>query len=215
MFKFGYFILIGNKTEKVRFLRAAVVKGGNIQTPCSRQFMNIFFLDEDPVLAAQYHCDKHVVKMILESAQLLSTAHRVLDGELGIRLSASGARLKDYVLPDAKQDLLYKATHISGPCAVWAREASDNYEWLFGLFIALGDEYSYRYNKEHLSISKLERILAVLPKNIPTKPLTKPPLVMPEGCKDPDPILAYRKYYKTHKSEIAKWTKRSTPDWYK
>lgn len=178
--------------------------------------MNIFYLDTDPVKAAQYHCDKHVVKMILESAQLLSTAHRVLDGEQGIRLSASGARLKDWVLPDHRQELLYKATHVNHPCAIWCRSSDRNYQWLFNLFMALGNEYGYRYAKQHLSIRKLADTLMEYPSRIPwTTWLDNPPQAMPDECKDSDPVIAYRNYYKTHKSEIATWTKRSVPDWYK
>ena len=47
--------------------------------------MNIFYLHENPEICAEYHCDKHVVKMILETAQMLSTAHRIIDGELGAK----------------------------------------------------------------------------------------------------------------------------------
>ena len=177
--------------------------------------MNIFVLDEDPVLAAQYHCDKHVVKMILESAQLLSTAHRVLDGDLGHKFSKSGAKLKDYILPDARQDLLYKASHTNHPCALWVRETDCNYMWLCALFLALGDEYTYRYNRIHLSIGKLADILLCLPNNIKQGLCTPFVQAMPDECKNADVVTAYRTYYKTHKSEIATWTKRSTPDWYK
>lgn len=177
--------------------------------------MNIFFLDQSPTLAAQYHCDKHVLKMILESAQLLSTAHRVLDGEQGTRLSASGARLKDWVLPDQRQDLLYKATHVNHPCAIWCRASTRNYCWLYDLFIALGEEYSYRYARTHLSIAKLREVLDEYPDYMSPGGLTPIPQAMPDDCKDSDPVIAYRNYYKTHKSEIATWTKRSVPDWYK
>ena len=79
--------------------------------------MNIFYLDEDPVLAAQMHCDKHVVKMILESAQLLSTAHLLIDGD---------------ELADERG--LYKATHKNHPSSKWVRDSSENYEWLWNLF---------------------------------------------------------------------------------
>lgn len=177
--------------------------------------MNIFFLSRNPVLAAQYHNDKHIVKMILESAQLLSTAHRVLDGTLGHRLSQSGAKLKDWILPDARQDLLYKATHVNHPCAIWCRATSGNYRWLYDLFIELGKEYSYRYaGKTHLSIIKLADVLNELPYTIPVADFYDPPQAMPDECKDEDAVTAYRNYYIIHKSEISVWTKREKPHWY-
>lgn len=84
--------------------------------------MNIFYLDSDPVVCAQMHCDKHVVKMILESCQLLSTAHRVLDGHSTIEKSASGRNVKRWYLNDLRQGILYGATHINHPSAIWCRE---------------------------------------------------------------------------------------------
>ena len=87
--------------------------------------MNIFYLDKDPKKCAEMHCDKHVVKMILEYAQLLSTAHRVLDGN----------EWADHVG-------LYKATHKNHPSAIWARESAGNYFWLNKLFQELCKEYT-------------------------------------------------------------------------
>lgn len=172
-------------------------------------------MDQDPAKAAQYHCDKHVVKMILESAQLLCTAHRVLDGEQGVRLSKSGARLKDWILPDQRQEILYKATHVNHPCAIWARTSTSNYAWLYLLFDALGEEYSYRYARKHASIERLSGILDDYPDMMDPGSRTDPPQAMPDDCKVTDTVTAYRNYYKTCKSEIATWTKRSVPDWYK
>ena len=115
--------------------------------------MNIFYLDNDPVRAAKAHCDMHVVKMILEYAQLLSTAHRLLDGKL------IG---KKYEL-DRYNDVIYKATHRNHPSAVWARSNSVHYEWLYSLFIACCNEYTERYGKVHATDTKLRTILARLP----------------------------------------------------
>jgi hypothetical protein len=98
--------------------------------------MNIFVLDNDTRLAALYHCDKHVVKMILETAQLLCTAHRELDGD------ERAARLS-----------FYRATHKNHPCAKWARETRANYLWLYDLLKWLLHEYTFRYSKVH----KVER----------------------------------------------------------
>lgn len=159
--------------------------------------MNIFYLDHNPYKAAQYHCDKHVVKMILESAQLLSTAHRVLDGN-------------DY----ADGFNLYKSTHINHPCSVWVRESYLNYEWLYWLMVNLCSEYTGRYNKIHKS-SSLLKALCISPTNLPYGVVTNPPQCMPEEYKNSDTVTAYRNYYIGDKSSFAKWTNRNVPTWWK
>jgi len=95
--------------------------------------MNIFFLDTDPKTAAQQHCDKHVVKMIIEYAQLLSTAHRILDGNLYLDKTANGRNIKRWRLDDYRESILYKASHINHPSAIWAREDLSHYQWLWNL----------------------------------------------------------------------------------
>lgn len=177
--------------------------------------MNIFWLDNCPDTAAQYHCDKHVVKMILESAQLLSTAHKILDGQETVKYSKSGARLKDWVLPDTRELVLYKASHVNHPCAIWCRTTHANYGWLYRLFLALGNEYSRRYAKQHLSITKLADELALHPDGIKEGELTTPALAMPDECKTNDPVESYRNYYKIHKADIAVWSHSETPFWWK
>ena len=89
--------------------------------------MNIFFLSENPVQAAEWMVDKHVVKMILESAQLLSTAHRIIDGRETQGKSATGRNVKRWILNDAREPVLYSATHINHPSAVWCRQSVENY----------------------------------------------------------------------------------------
>jgi hypothetical protein len=114
--------------------------------------MNIFVLDESPIVSAQEQCDKHVVKMIVESAQMLSTAHRMLDGEQERRRSKSGKTMSKYwKLPDEREGLLYKAVHMGHPCTVWSMESRANYVWHYIHFVALCDEYQYRYGKKHLT----------------------------------------------------------------
>ena len=156
--------------------------------------MNIFFLHEQPHVCAEYHCDKHVVKMILESAQLLSTAHRVLD--------------------NSTDDRLYKATHVNHPSAIWARETDGNYNWLFSLFFNLCKEYTFRYNKNH----KCESMCSFLlyhPENITIAPMTTPPICMPEQYKvDLNPVKCYRAYYNGDKARFAKWKLGNVPDWF-
>ena len=174
--------------------------------------MNIFYLDKNPKVAARMHNNKHVVKMILETAQLLSTAHRVLDGEQYIDTS-SGRRIKRWKLTSDKEDFLYKATHINHPSAVWVRESKENYEWTFNLFNALMLEYTYRYGKHH-KCEFLRYHLIDLPKNISYDKFTEPPQAMPEYCKIPgDSVQAYRTYYILEKSSLAQYTRRNKPEW--
>ena len=155
--------------------------------------MNIFYLDEDVTECAKMHVDKHCVKMILEYAQLMSTAHHVLDGE-------------------AAPDTLYKSTHVNHPSAVWARQSVYNYVYLYTLWIALMKEYTYRYGKNH-ACERLIDALGQLPINIQTNFFTKPPCCMPDECKTGDTIESYRKYYMMHKNHIFAWKNRPVPDW--
>jgi hypothetical protein len=160
--------------------------------------MNIFYLDRDPEIAAQMMCDKHVVKMILESAQMLSTAHRVLDGD-------------EY----ANEMGLYKLAHKNHPSTIWVRTSSENYRWLFNHYDALMQEYTYRYDKTHAT-SRLRDALNKTPDNIPSTqyPNTDPPQCMPEECKGEDTVLAYQTYYIIEKSSFAKWKRREIPEWF-
>ncbi len=169
--------------------------------------MNIFVLSLDPVIAARIHCDRHVVKMVLESAQLLSTAHRILDG---IR---EAPNQKHWVLPDEREAVLYKATHVQHPCAIWVRQSSTNYTWLFKLFKALCDEYRYKYGRVHKCADMLDA-LKELPKHIPRGERTPFAQAMPVECKNLNAITAYRTYYTEHKRKMAVWTKRAQPEWF-
>lgn len=165
-------------------------------------------------MAALYHCDKHCVKMILETAQLLSTAHRVLDGQETRKLSPAGRNLKYWDHPLG--DILYVASHVNHPSAVWARSSHAAYQWLYRLLVALGTEYTLRYNKIHLTNVKLNDILSNSPKNIPLlKAWEDPPQAMPDYCKVPgDAVAAYRNYYNNEKHEIAMWNHSDIPHWY-
>lgn len=160
--------------------------------------MNIFYLHSDPRIAAQMQTNKHVVKMILESAQLLCTAHRVLDGEHYIDAS-SGRKLQRWRHPRYETEL-YQATHFNHSCAIWVRESSENYYWLYAHFVELSQEYKKRYGKVHASYTKLKDILSLLPVNIPIGPFTEPAMAMPEQyIKRGDPIGSYRAYYEAEK----------------
>jgi len=177
--------------------------------------MNIFFLDKDPTLAAQSMCNKHVVKMILESAQLLCTTHHVT-GQVE--------------LPER----FYKPTHKNNPCTKWLREHDANYDWLVLHAISLCDEYTYRYGKIHKSEEIIRWCFNNIPhirswrfKNNMFYPanlyevhqnfwITTPALAMPDEYKCDDPVESYRRYYTEHKRYIIdmRWTKRNPPEWW-
>lgn len=181
--------------------------------------MNLFVLDSNPVLAAQQQCDKHVVKMIVESAQMLSTAHRMLDGKLERRPSKSGKTMSKYwVLPDKREDKFYKAVHMHHPCTVWTMQSDKNYNWHYNHFIALCDEYRYRYGKTHKTDCDLRYALADTPKNIPNGSLTPQPLAMkanPECMNYNDIVGSYRKFYQTKQDRFKMaWTRRKIPEWF-
>lgn len=179
--------------------------------------MNIFILDNDPVIAAQEQCDKHVVKMIVESAQMLSTVHRMLDGVMERRPSKSGAMLQYWKLNDQRESILYKACHFNHPSTVWTRESKANYQWHYKHFIALCDEYTYRYGKVHSTDTKLRIALQQIPTNIPEKHMTPFKLAMgsnPE-CMLEDAVESYRRFYETKQKRFTMvWTKRPVPKWF-
>ena len=179
--------------------------------------MNIFILDDDPVKAAQLQCDKHVVKMIVESAQMLSTVHRMIDGVMERRPSKSGSMLQYFKLDDEREDILYKACHYNHPSTVWTREGCCNYTWHYNHFIALCDEYTYRYGKVHATHQKLGKILSVTPRNIPNIGLTPFKLAMQAEpqCMLEDAVKSYQAYYMTKQERFKMvWSKRSIPDWF-
>lgn len=177
--------------------------------------MNIFALSFRPDESAEMLCDRHIVKMTIETAQLLSTAHRILDGEEYID-DSSGRRIKRYRHPNSNMEaVLYKATHINHPSAIWVRQNNKNYNWLYQHFRSLCEEYTYRYNKIHLTDEKLNSILFNLPENISKARLITPmPQAMPDKYKSSYYVDAYRRYYVGEKSDFAKWTKRSIPEWF-
>lgn len=175
--------------------------------------MNIFYLHNDQRTCAQEHVDKHCVKMILEYAQLLSTAHRVLDGNEFTGLSKTGRKQTRYVLSDERESILYTATHINHPSAIWARQSLVNYRWLFNMFIELMREYHYRYGKIH-SCMRLVPHLRFAPTKIPLGEFTEPTPAMPEQYRVAgDSIQSYKNYYLGDKSHMFKWKNRPTPSW--
>lgn len=159
--------------------------------------MNIFFLSLDPREAAQLHCDKHVVKMILESAQMLYCAHWVLGSLLP---------------PNA-----YKKAHMNHPCSIWVRESLDNYLWLCELAKELCNEYKFRYGaqKIHKTEAHIDWLLANYPKDILNDGFTMPAQAMPNEYKREDVVVAYKVFYRESKMNIRNivtYKKRSLPD---
>jgi len=153
--------------------------------------MNIFVLDNDPFLAAQYHCDKHVVKMIVESFQILSFAHHHYNTKY--------------------KDVVYKKTHANHPCCQWVIQSYDNYKWLYQLAFFLLKEYTYRYNKIHKSQEKLQYIYY---NPCPEGALTPFAQAMPEQYRDENTVQAYRNYYIGEKIRFAKWRLGNIPKWF-
>lgn len=153
--------------------------------------MNIFYLDKIPAVAAAYHCDKHCIKMILESCQLLSTALRVNGIE---------------------DEILYKMTHKNHPSAIWARTNQSNYMWLLSLTISLLSEYSKRYGKTHKCSQMIKSFINHIDA-LPEGNFTEPPQCMPDDCKGDNTVEAYRNYYRVHKAYMATW-KTKTPNWF-
>jgi len=154
--------------------------------------MNIFVLDADPYQAAEYQCDKHIPKMVLESCQMLSTAHHVMR-------------------PDAKYLAeIYKPTHTNHPCSVWVRQGISNYNWLLKHTVGLMCEFTSRYSKIH----KSEEIMRYLiePPDLPAHS-TAFAQAMPDKYKSADAVQSYRNFY-FHEKPFAQWQHTLTPQWY-
>ena len=179
--------------------------------------MNIFFIDKDPRIAAQMQCDRHIVKMCIESAQMLSTAHRILDGHEYMETSLGGRNVRRWRLEDEREWILYKVVHVNHPCTVWTRENSANYLWHYEHFIALCDEYTHRYGKVHATDKLLRKPLSQLPRNIIMREsITQPALAMEESCKaEKTPVECYRRFYETKQNRFdMHWTNRRVPEWF-
>jgi len=185
--------------------------------------MNIFYLDPNPKVCAEMHLDKHVVKMIIEYAQLMSTAHRVLDGDEYTDLTANGRRIKRWRLNDDREKTLMKASHINHPSGVWCRANRDNYIWLYQMWFHLCKEYTHRYGKTH-ACERLTGDLCVPPEKIIEGAFYPPTPAMPTEVKimsaNPlpglkyDSLASYKNYYILNKAHFAKWTKREVPSWF-
>lgn len=160
--------------------------------------MNIFVLNHAPYRAAREHCDKHVPKMIVESAQMLCTAHRLIN--------------PDEAWHD--RDKLYKVAYPNHPCTRWARESAGNYRWLYSLFVSLLSEYTLRFDGKSHASSRLAAPLAVRPHGLLGNK-TPHVLAMPERYKMRCPVQSYRQYYVGDKYRFARWDRAlHTPYWW-
>ena len=182
--------------------------------------MNFFYLDEDPFKSIEYHCDKHIVKMPTEYKQMLSTAHRVLDGELYIDRTARGHKIKRWKLADRKMNKgLYLAGHVNHPTNIWVRMCRENYMLMFTYYKLICDEYTYRYGKEH-GAKENWWLLREPPKNMPSSVMGHTPVPQamkefPECLVEGDTVQAYRNLYKVAKRRFATWKNRPIPEWFK
>jgi hypothetical protein len=172
--------------------------------------MNIFVLDPDAVASARMMCDKHVVKMILESCQLLSTAHHVLDGDIVM----TKGKKREYKTYSNGNMNICRCTMINHPCTIWTRETRANYLWLWKHAHALCKEYTRRYGKVHVMERMLDEDLFLPPKNITKAKLTPFAQAMPEQYKNSDAAIAYRNYYINEKARFAKWKFTEEPKWF-
>ena len=155
--------------------------------------MNIFYLDHNVAKCAEMHVDRHCVKMILEYAQLLSTAHHIID-----RCSVSTPHI-------------YKPTHVYHPSAIWVRQSNENYNWLYSLLESLLSEYTFRYGKNHAT-ARLLPYLAKAPNGIPIDVFTEPTPAMPFKFKiEGNSIQSYRNYYNGSKQHLFSWKHRPVP----
>lgn len=182
--------------------------------------MNIFILDEDPIVAASYHCDKHVCKMILESAQMLCAAHWIG------WLKHLGKNISDFKRQKDAKDFLFKKvptvfqppwslTHANHPCSIWTRESLNNYDWQSQLGLSLCNEYEKRYNRIHNSLSVHMWLSKNHPPAIEFKGQTPFVICMKDEYKiSDDAVECYREYYIKDKVRFAKWKKGNVPSWW-
>jgi len=155
--------------------------------------MNIFVLDKIPGIAARMQCDRHVVKMTLESAQMLSTAVNELGGQA-----------------------TYKSAHVNHPCSVWVRESMGNFLWLYDHGMALAAEYTRRYGKVHKSQAVIQECMdKIVPLPLYKLNRTPHPLCMPDEYKSDDAVESYRRFYIADKAGLAQWNKITpAPPWW-
>lgn len=160
--------------------------------------MNIFVVDKDPVIAARNLCDKHVIKMIVEGCQMLSTVHWQYSSQ---------------VLYAGELEL-YKKSFQNHPCTLWAGDSFSNYMWLARHTFELSQEYTVRYGKIHKAHAMTCDFMNYIPMRIPDIGLTQFAQAMPDKYKNQDAVVAYRNYYIHEKAKFAKWKNTNPPVWF-
>jgi hypothetical protein len=209
---------------------------GPAGVPCSTIYktnkiilkMNIFVLHPNQRKAARWHVDAHCIKMLLETCQLLYTAHWVLfythlqnyKSAVGLSRAQKQLEVPEYMwsapVCDTNGEIGYRPCHVWHPCAIWTRNSSGNYLWLAELGLELAREYRFRFRKEHSCEKHIKWLYDNLPLDIEMKPRIDFAIAMGDEYKNSnDPIVCYRNYYKTQKSEkgIIKYTRRHKPHW--
>ena len=175
--------------------------------------MNIFVLDNDPVESARMMCDKHVVKMIVESCQLMSTAHHVLDGQTICRTAKNGRKFNTFET-DKPGFRLLRCTMINHPCTIWTRSSKEAYYWLWEHTHELLKVYQSRYEKIHTYDNMVQYSLVHAPRKISNGSMAPFAQAMPDKYKHEDAVEAYRAYYIGEKRRFAKWPDGKIPKWY-
>lgn len=204
--------------------------------------MNIFALDRHPGYAAMYHCDKHIVKMATEYAQILSTVVRIKRGYSGVLAwdkkdeefglnPSRGEKWRKYPFTlhgeTSQYPSIYLVTHVSHPSVKWALKSFDNFHWLLKLAYHVNSEFTLRYGKVHKALAVIKKCepnyqfdklgleKPITEKDFPLRGLTKPPQVMPENIQIfSDVTKNYRLYYASYKFDFATWKKGEPPDWF-
>lgn len=184
--------------------------------------MNIFFLDADLKLCAKYHCDKHVVKMITEHNQMLTTNLYVLCNVIDEKKRVDEKKMKkvfrDFPRVNERGKIEpYKMTHLNHPWTFWLRQDVERAMWAINLTKELCEEYTRRYKKIHKGsaindwLRKKYESFNARDSTVDEKTM---PQCMPEQFKvTGNPVAAYRKYYKIAKSNFAKWNHSEKPKW--
>jgi len=178
--------------------------------------MNIFVLDTDPEKCARYHCDKHACKMIVEHCQILGSIAYTARGVFRKKDITPNFVKKTFVgFPRKQEDRPhpYGIGYRNHPCTQWAARSLDNYHWLTELTAEMCKEYTRRYGRKH-ACEEINLWYATNHPNLPAIGMTPFPQAMPDDCKHPDAVTAYRNYYKKHKVRFAKWAHSETPEWF-
>jgi len=162
--------------------------------------MNIFVLDQDPAMAAEYNCDKHIVKMVLELFQ-----------QLGSAVIRNGATSD--MMPLTSKGTPLKGGYHNHPCTKWCGDTRENFKWAYQHALELCNQYTIRYDKTHSCQRGIEQ-LSTMDAIIPSSNLTPFAQAMPDQYKDQDAVKAYRSYYLGEKRAFAKWKLGNIPSWW-